>query len=175
MEINTTRNPGGGVSTSTMGPEILAGPSAPNPSVGNSKLNDYLDWMMQEKKKQYYAPPPSNQGASATIEQMPQVSRQTRPAQVQQKAPARATRMRRVRRLNSAIPIGMDAAGITYDDMSEYQLPDGSWSLDAVHGTNEGNEDAVREINTQRNLNPTSILPLNMSGGMSVIPPREKK
>jgi len=39
----------------------------------------------------------------------------------------------------------LDQHGITYDDVQENQLPDGSWSLDAVYGTLGGNEQAARQ------------------------------
>lgn len=58
---------------------------------------------------------------------------------------AAPTRMRRVR-TRSAIPIyGMDEAGVTYNDVQEHMLPDGSWSGDALYGTLSGNEAAARQ------------------------------
>ena len=39
----------------------------------------------------------------------------------------------------------MEGKGLTYDEVPETQLEDGSWSLDAVHGTLAGNEAAARQ------------------------------
>jgi len=61
------------------------------------------------------------------------------------KAPQGApTRMRRVR-TRTAIPAMQDAQGLTFDDVQEHMLPDGSWSGDALYGTLSGNEAAARQ------------------------------
>jgi hypothetical protein len=115
-------------------------------------------------EKRSYAPQMSSGGYS------PEMA--TQPAK---QAPQRVTRMRALAPnqdpsyLNHAVP---SLIKMPNTQVEEYQLPDGSWSLDAVYGTLAGNEAAVQAINNQRGMNPTSILPMNLSGGLSVLAPQ---
>lgn len=64
-------------------------------------------------------------------------------------APARVTRQRKLQGTQDPFAVSSWAgnAGKLLNPgtmVNEYQLPDGSWSLDAVHGTLEGNEAAAR-------------------------------
>ncbi len=154
QELTTTRDAGGAIKTTTPGA----------PSAGYGALFDALirQKMAQQayQRAQAQAPVPMAQRGyqepsrptyQPTLGQAP-----ISPAP--QKAPA--TRMRRVQ-IRTAIPSIMEGEGLTYNTVPETQLADGSWSLDAVHGTLDGNEAAARQrmatIDRRENIGGGSV------------------
>lgn len=141
-DIDTTRSSSGALSTATMG----VGGASP---YGGLDLGGFLSkiYEMKNQNKPQQQPQYSEYASSAAMPSMPTYTpqlgaQQSSPNYAEtQKRPV--TRMRRVQR-RSAIPVfGMEGNGLTYDEVPETQLPDGSWSLDAVHGTLAGNEAAA--------------------------------
>lgn len=158
MEINTTRPAGGGLTTTTMGPTALPTVAQNNPN-NSASMVAIADYMKQKSAQQA----PRAQMMPA-VSQQPEYSPQSwgsAPSTNRieaQKSPV--TRMRRVQR-RSSIPIyGMEGNGLTYDEVPETMLPDGSWSLDAVHGTLAGNEAAA--MNGPNDI--TRLVGMNFSG-----------
>ena len=139
MDFTTTREPVGAIKTSTPGYEG-ASPVGAGGDFG-SAIADILKQRRQVPRPQPRTPQVAvaQQAAPGYVPTMGQA-----PIQHAAKAQQPATRMRRVRSRTS-IPSMLDQHGITYDDVQENQLPDGSWSLDAVYGTLGGNEQAARQ------------------------------
>lgn len=83
------------------------------------------------------------------------------------------TRMRRVRARTPLPVYGIDPAGITYNDVQETLLDDGSWSGDALYGTNAGNEAAAMK----GPMDITKLVGMNFSGlggGTWGLPPKKE-
>lgn len=143
IDIATTRNSAGDMKTTTSGPALAGG-----------GLNELFATLIRQKMAQQAVPAPSMRMPSAAFAPEPQRPEPQRPDYVPTmgSAPMRAptampapvTRMRRVR-TRTSLPSMIDAKGLTYDEVPETQLADGSWSLDAVHGTLAGNEAAARQ------------------------------
>lgn len=142
LEMSTDfGGPAGGQRVQTAGQAAPAGPAA------GGGINDLLLALIRRKQQ---AGVPAQQMAAAQPAyrepERPAYRPQMGQAPIQSPAPTRApaTRMRRVQ-IRTPLPSIMEAKGLTYDEVPETQLADGSWSLDAVHGTLAGNEAAARQ------------------------------
>ena len=138
LEIKTTRAPGGAMTTHT--------PGAP---AEGSQYGDLFASLIRQKMAQRAVPAPSMRMPSAAFDPEPQrpdyvPTMGSAPMRAPTAMPAPVTRMRRVR-TRTSLPSMIDAKGLTYDEVPETQLADGSWSLDAVYGTLAGNEAAARQ------------------------------
>lgn len=177
-DIGTTRDNSGAMSTRTMG-----GGSGAAPSVGGNPLYDYLakaldrkdklaqsDYAQEMAKRDMRGLGMGESVAKSAPSSMPvTVSGYGRDLSGALSAPSVAggnrkpepvTRMRRTR-TRSPIPIyGMDANGVTYNDVQETQLPDGTWSGDALYGTLAGNEAAA----AKGPIDITKLASMNFSG-----------
>ena len=153
-EIDTSRDASGALKTSTMG----VGGASP---YAGMDLGRFLTGIsgLKDRRQQESAP----QRSYSELERpayTPQLGAQQSSPNYAETRKRPVTRMRRVQR-RSAIPVfGMEGNGLTYDDVPETQLADGSWSLDAVHGTLAGNEAAA-----MRGPNDiTKLIGMNFSG-----------
>lgn len=141
LEIKTTLGADGAMATHTPGAAGYGNP-----------YGDLFASLIRQKM--------ANQSAKAApaMSQAPEVAyrqpeRQAPPPPTMGQAPimappprrAPATRMRRVQIRSPLSLTPMEGKGLTYDEVPETQLEDGSWSLDAVHGTLGGNEAAARQ------------------------------
>lgn len=137
MDFNTTRAENGNLTTSTPGHSGSAG----------DDFSQIIGQILQKRQPQQQgfqrqtARAPQQQQTYQSPMYAPQMgAQQSAPVQPKQ---APVTRTRRVRK-RTVLPAIFDQAGNTYDDMTETQLPDGSWSLDAVHGTLANQEEMAR-------------------------------
>lgn len=144
LQFNTTRAENGALTTSTPGYE---GPAPQGEGFGDV-ISKILANRQAARPAVAAQPSQMQPAARAAVPQYAEAPQMYSPEfgaePVKRNKQQPATRMRRVRS-RTPIPSMLDQQGITFDDVPEYQLPDGTWSLDAVHGTLGGNEAAARQ------------------------------
>ena len=130
MDLKTTRGADGSMTTTT--------PGAPSGGFGDPSalFQALIKHRLQNPAQQPVAPvaaPAPPRGTGAQIEQV-----QRTPAPTLGAAPVRPQRVTRQRRIRNKLsqPSWAGSLGDEWTTTSEYQLPDGSWSLDAVYGPN---------------------------------------
>lgn len=161
--IDTTRSPSGAMSTTTRareGTSPYSGMDLGSFLIGASRIKDKRKQIDEESAPApRYAESAAPRYAEAPA-YVPQLGAQQSSPNYAETRKRPVTRMRRVQR-RSAIPVfGMEGNGLTYDDVPETQLADGSWSLDAVHGTLAGNEAAAMKGPNDI----TKLIGMNFSG-----------
>lgn len=145
MDFTTTREPEGAIKTST------PGYSGQSPVGAGGDFGAVIGDILRQRRarrapQQSFGAAPMA-AAPRHANPAPSYSPSMGNAPMQQAQKARVTRMRKLQGTQDPNAVSAWAGSKALNPgtmVEEYQLPDGSWSLDAVYGTLEGNEAAAR-------------------------------